>query len=383
MKGVSVPAYSATSSIIREPAELEREWLHLQERADCSFFQSWGWIGTWLERIALDLNPLVVRVWFEGTLVGLGIFTGKHISRHLVIRSDARFVHEYPFDDRNMVIEYNGLLADRGHEGAVYSETIIHLLQLEPACDEVYFGALGDRAYRVLCDSAETRLTEIASVRLLEESSAYSLDLDYSGDGIDAYLATLNKNRRLQIRRSLRLYGERTPLSLESANSTEEALDFLDGLKELHTARWQARGQQGSFASRRWETFHRSLVAARFGPGEIQLLRVRNADGPIGYLYNFIWRGHVYVLQTGFTKPEDKRLMPGYVAHTLAIVHNRQQGMAIYDLMHGDSLYKRLLCNRKETLRWVVVQRKHWKFELEHRLLKLARSIRGTDKAAG
>jgi CelD/BcsL family acetyltransferase involved in cellulose biosynthesis len=378
-----VPAYSATSRVIRHPAEIERDWLQLQERADCSFFQSWGWIGNWLEQIAMDLHPLVVRVWFEGTLVGLGIVTDKHISRHLVIRSDARFVHEYPFDDRNMVIEYNGLLADRGHEQAVYSETINHLLQIEPACDELYFSALGERAYRFLCDSAETRLTDIASIRLLEESPAYSVSLDYPGDGIDAYLATLNKNRRLQIRRSLRLYGERTPLSLESANSTEEALDFLDGLKELHTDRWQAEGRRGAFANRRWEVFHRSLVAARFGPGEIQLLRVRNADGPIGYLYNFVWRGHVYVLQTGFRMPEDKRLMPGYVVHTLAIVHNRQLGMDIYDLMHGDSLYKRLLCNRKETLRWVAVQRKHWKFELEHRLLKMARRVLGRGKAAG
>lgn len=376
-------AYSATSSIAGDTGELGRDWLDLQSRADCSYFQSWGWISTWLERAVGDLQPLVIRVRFGSTLIGLGIFTARTIRRHMVIRSDASFLNEYPFNGRNMVIEYNGLLADRGYEQAVYSETIDHLLQIEPPCDELYFGALGDHAYRVLCNAAECRWSDRASVRLLEESPASSVDLKQFGDGVDAYLATLNKNRRLQIRRSLRLYEEQSPVSLESAATAEEALDFLDGLKELHTVRWQARGQGGSFANLRWEAFHRSLIAARFGSGEIQLLKVGNADGPIGYLYNLVWRGHVYVLQTGFRHSEDKRLMPGYVVHALAIAHNRSEGMAVYDLMHGDSLYKRLLCNRQETLRWLVVQRKRWRYELEERLIKLARRAVGTVKPAG
>jgi CelD/BcsL family acetyltransferase involved in cellulose biosynthesis len=368
-----LPVYSVTSSIVSDTGVLEREWLDLQSRADCSFFQSWGWIGTWLEQVAGDLGPLVVRVRCGSTLTGLGIFTDRLVKRHLFVRSNSRFLHEYPFDGRNMVIEYNGLLADRGHEQAVYSETVSHLLQAEPACDELYFSALGEHACRVLSDTAGSRRGDRACIRLLEESPASSVALTQFGDGVDAYLATLNKNRRLQIRRSLRLYGERSPLNLECAGSTEEALDFLDGLKELHTARWQARGQRGSFANRRWEAFHRSLIARRFGPGEIQLLKVSNADGPIGYLYNLVWRGRVYVLQTGFRNSSDKRLMPGYVVHVLAIAYNRRQGMEVYDLMHGDSLYKRLLCNRVETLSWMVVQRKRWRFEVEHHLQGLAR----------
>jgi len=376
-----VPAYSVTSSIIRETGELEREWLQLQERADCSFFQSWGWIGTWLELIAMDLHPLVVRVWFEGTLVGLGIFVSRNINRHLLIRSEAKFLHEYPFGDRNMVIEYNGLLADCNHSQAVYSETIKHLFQTDRTCDELYFGALGDSADLVLRRSPGGSRDGRGSPKLLEESSAWSVDLRQFGQGIDAYLGTIGKNRRMQIRRTLRLYEGNSSLQLQCASTAEEALLFFDGLKELHTARWQAGGQQGAFANKRWEAFHRSLISARFNCNEVQLLRVSNAGGPIGYLYNFVWRRHVYVLQTGFRKSPDKRLMPGYAVHALAIVYNKRQGMEIYDLMHGDSLYKRLLCNRKESLRWVVMQRRRWRFELEERVLKIARGSKQVAKS--
>jgi CelD/BcsL family acetyltransferase involved in cellulose biosynthesis len=65
--------------------------------------------------------------------------------------------------------------------------------------------------------------------------------------------------------------------------------------------------------------------------------------------------------------------MPGYVTHALAIVRNKQKGMHVYDLMHGDALYKRMLCNRTETLHWLVLQRRRLKFRLEDLAVKAVR----------
>ena len=130
------------------------------------------------------------------------------------------------------------------------------------------------------------------------------------------------------------------PLKLREAGSIEEALLFFDGLKALHTERWRSKGRNGSFANSRWEAFHRALVRRRFPEREIGLLEISNSDGPVGYLYNFLWRDRVYVLQTGFRMQSDRRFMPGYVVHALAIAHYKKMGMKFYDLMHGDSLYK-------------------------------------------
>jgi hypothetical protein len=72
----------------------------------------------------------------------------------------------------------------------------------------------------------------------------------------------------------------------------------------------------------------------------------------------------------------DRRFMPGFVVHALAIAHYKKIGMEIYDLMHGDSLYKRILCNRRKTLYWLVMQRPRLKFGFENFVLKLSKISR-------
>ncbi|MEN8205331.1 MAG: GNAT family N-acetyltransferase [Pseudomonadota bacterium] len=359
--------------MLKDPEELSHAWLDLQDRADCSYFLSWGWIGTWLQQIAVELNPVVVRVWHGEQLVGLAVFVPRDIKRRLIFRASALFLNEYPFDHKNMVIEYNGLLVARGHESGVYTETVRHLIQEYKQHDEFHFGAIAEGA-------AVDKLTQAAGTwarfQVSEESTAWQVDLNALEPGIDAFLTTLSKNRRTQLRRSIRLYEEQGPLNLVEAQDPEQALAFFDGLKILHTARRQSKGEGGAFANPLWEQFHRSLIQAHSDAGEIQLIKVSNPVMTIGYLYNIVWRKQVYVLQTGFMPAEDKRDLPGYVVHTLAIVYNRNNGMAVYDLMHGDSLYKRILCNRSQKLIWSVVQRHRLKFSLERLAVGVVRRCR-------
>jgi CelD/BcsL family acetyltransferase involved in cellulose biosynthesis len=103
---------------------------------------------------------------------------------------------------------------------------------------------------------------------------------------------------------------------------------------------------------------------------------VRCENHAIGYLYNYLWKERVYVLQTGFRLEDDKRLMPGYVTHVMAIDHNLSKGMKLYDLMHGDSVYKQVLCDTKENLVWYSVQRKIIKYVLEDAAVNIVRRIK-------
>jgi CelD/BcsL family acetyltransferase involved in cellulose biosynthesis len=363
-------AYRTESCVINHPEELRQAWLELQDRADCSYFLSWGWIGTWLQQIAIALRPFVIRVWYGEQLVGLAVFVQKDIKRRIAFRASALFLHEYPFNHNNMVIEYNGLLAARGHEPAVYAETVGHLFEQYRHYDEFHFGAIAEGPE---LDSLVHAGVDHAGFIINEESTAWQVDLDALDPGIDALLAILSKNRRTQLRRSLRHFEERGPLGLIEAQDLEQALVFFDGLKVLHTERRQLKGEGGAFANPVWEQFHRALIRERFSAGDIQMIKVSNPLLTIGYLYNFIWRKHVYVLQTGFTTGADKRELPGYVVHALAIVHNRNKGMAIYDLMHGDDLYKRILCNRKRRLFWGVYRRRRLKFSLERAVVGMVR----------
>lgn len=365
--------YHAESCSIERLEDIKQEWVDLQERADCSYFQSWGWIGTWLEQIAIDLHPVVVKVWLNGRLVGIGLFVARDIKRRIIFHSRAMLLNEYPFDGRNMVIEYNGMLAEKEHEEAVYKKTIQCLLYEFKEHNEFMFGAVTED---ICSDSLFKMQVNDAKFFIKKSSQAWFVDLSRIPDNIDEYLASMSKNRRAQIRRSIRLYENQGSLQINEAQNIEEAQSFFDGLKVLHTQRWLSKGQPGSFANPRWEAFHRSLIQNRFDTGEIQLLRVGNGSAEIGYLYNFVWRKHIYVLQTGFGISADKRLMPGYVAHVLAIAYNRSKGMAVYDFMHGDNLYKKLLCNHNQKLLWVVLQRRRLSFLVEEFAVGIVRGFR-------
>ena len=369
-----MPGYRVESCAVKNPEDIKKEWSDLQKRADCSYFLSWGWIGTWLETIAGDLDPVLVKIWFGNELVGLGLFVSKQFKRRWVIHSNAMFLNEYPFDGRNMIIEYNGLLADKNHRQSVYTEVSKYLLKTCKNSDEFFFGGISESEdFKLLHESSKGSNGDL---KVLEKSPAWLVELDAFEQGISAFLDTLSKNRRMQIRRSINVYEEDSPLKLEVADNTEEALMFFDGLKELHTARWKSKGGEGCFKNPLWENFHRTLIRSRFDKGEVQLLRVNGSSGTIGYLYNFIWGKRVYVLQTGFKLTDEKQLMPGYVVHVLAIVYNKQKGMEAYDLMHGDSLYKRIICNQSRNLYWVVLQRHRLKYVFEEWAINTVRNFK-------
>jgi len=264
-------------------------------------------------------------------------------------------------------------LSASGYEEIVYTNTINYILNVFKNYDEYYFGAISyDNASKNLLNLPITG----AECIIKEESTCWSIDLGSIMQGVTGFLSSLSKNRQAQIRRSIRLYEAQAPVQINEARTMEEALIYFGRLKELHTIRWQSKSRQGVFANPFWESFHNGLINRCFQNGEIQLLKVFNDYTEIGYLYNFIWQKHVYVLQTGFVQSEDKRLMSGYVTHSYAIAYNKAKGMAIYDLMHGDDLYKQILCNRSQKLLWVVLQRRRLKFVLEKFAVSVIRNMR-------
>ena len=369
----SIPGIKVQASTVYAVEDIESDWKSLQERSDCSFFQSWCWIGTWLGQIALPHKPIVIRVWSDAILVGMGLFVERDIQRRLVVRLRAMFLNEYPFDGKNMVIEYNGILADVNFRRKVLVETARHLVDTQKHCDEFYFNAITDPGN---LDELSQSLGKSVSVELEQSHPTWVVSLHRAEGGMDAFLSTLSKNKRWQVRRAFRLYEEQSPLKLEMASSVEDALDYFDAMGILHTQRWNASGLPGSFSNKTWKEYHRALITKNYQQGVIQLLRISNAEGVLGYLYNFVWRKRVYSLQSGFILPDDNRLMPGYVTHALAIVFNQSEGMQEYDFMYGESRYKSSFSDKQNKLVWVLIKRRSFILLLEKIALNILRPLK-------
>ena len=361
---------------IVSPGELENLWRDLERRSDCSFFQSWAWIGCWLRHLPPGLAPRLMSVSAGSVVVGLGVLVPRRETRHGLLHVHGLHLNET--GDRGIDpinVEYNGLLTDRrvGNASIVW-RSLICLAEKENDWDELYLSGLDAAATEAWVESA----SKVGlGTRVRAKAPCDYVDLvEVRRKGGD-YLGTLSRNTRHQIRRALRLYETVGRLSITAARDVGEALEILDELKELHQAHWTRRGYAGAFARGFFEAFHRELIAMRFDTGEVQLLRISAGEKLFGCLYNLVKDGRVYAYQSGFHYDADARLKPGLISHFLAIQYNLERGAQIYDFMAGDSRHKRSLGTDSHELTWLVVQRRHAGLQIENTLRAVRRRFVG------
>ncbi len=361
-------------SVSLEPLEsadtLRADWTALEERADASFFQSWGWIGCWLSALPAEFLPEVLRVRCDNRLVGLGLLHRSRQRRHAVIRSRIFNVSETGdprFD--GITVEHNGWLTDATMHDEVVRVSLRWLTAEEPRWDELVVRGIEART----ADRYRGALPPTLTARLADDSPYYFVDLSAIRDANNDYLSSLSRNSRYQVRRAIKGYSSSGPLTLRVARTPEEGNELFAALRRFHDTYWQARGEPGAFGDEFRRRFHRNLIDSRFAAGEIQLIEVSSPTQPVGYLYNFRFRGTVSNYQSGFNYSDDPKLKPGLVTHALAIQHYLEGDESIYDFLMGQHRYKKSLSNSEGTMGKLVVQRPRVRFRIEDTL----RRIRG------
>jgi CelD/BcsL family acetyltransferase involved in cellulose biosynthesis len=356
----------APATGLRELSEL---WRELEERADASFFQSWDWIGCWIE--AARITPLVLVGRQGDTVVALGALQSSRQHRHLVVRADALLLHHVGEKEKDVVtIEYNGFLLDRTVSWDALESCIAFLFRAEatPCIDELHLKGVPQHYEH------RARTRGIRQV-VLSRHLSWNVDLDRIRGSGRSYLDNLAGNTRYQVRRSIRLYGARGQLCATRARDVKEALEFFYAMKDLHQSHWSRRGQTGSFSYSFFENFHRSLISDCVPRGTVEMFRITVGNEPIGYLYNFVYKGWVYAYQSGFLYEEDPKLKPGLVSHYLCIERYLQEGAHIYDFMAGESRHKSVLGLRGADMLDVVLQRPRVTLHAEELIRALKRSV--------
>lgn len=350
-------------------------WRELEARAAPPYFLTWAWMENWLACLPPAATPrlAVILDGDEGPALAAGFLARRRVRRHHVVASDGWYLNatgDARLDD--LCLEHNALLAAPGTrltlaalldllDGAGAGWNELHLPAM--ARDRFPGSALGEPLPRhdVRIDGrAPSPYVDLARVRA-------------GGGDDDAYLALLASGTRAQIRRARRGFG---PLEVEVAAGEAQALDIYAELVRLHTARWRARGRPGAFADPWHDAFHRRLIRARIGHGEIQLLRVRARGATVGCLYNLVSSGRTLFYQSGLVMPRDPRLKPGLVTHAAAVVVNARAGHAVYDLLGGEARYKHSLATDETQLVWARVQRRLARFAIEETLRSWSRRWR-------
>ncbi len=351
--------------------QLERQWRELESRAEPSFFTSWSWIGCWLSCLPSHIRPRLLRAARGGLVVGLAVLVKDHFRRHQLLPVKGLFLHatgNQTFD--TIAIEHNGFLVDKSTLSTVIPRLFDHIAAMGSSWDEFYLNGIDEAT------SAQFPAFTGLDVKKMGKCSFF-VDLDAVRRADGNYLSLLGQNTRYNIRRSIKEYTKLGPLTLTVAKNTEEAFEYLAGLKRLHQSYWQSRDMPGAFANGFFESFHDKLIRSRFSSGEIQLIRVNAANQTLGYLYNFIHRGQVFNYQSGFNYTIcEKKNRPGLVTHSLAIEFNATLGHSTYDLLAGESDYKHALSTGTAGMDWIVLQRDQIKFRVEDGLRNIKHKLR-------
>lgn len=339
--------------------ELESVWRELEQRADCSFFTSWSWIGVWLANLPAHIKPQLLRAHDGERLVGLGVLVRSVRQRFGLPFCEAWHLHSTGDKKSDVVmIEHNDFLLDREAASRVRPAMLAYWQKKASRVSELHLpGLVGTGWY--------SNVTKALGREDFKRRS-YGVDLAAVSDKGFDFVSLLSSHARRFIRRSLKEYQKLGAVQVEVASTVEEGLGFLACLSDLHQSRWVALGEPGAFDGEFFQRFHRELVTRNMLRGEIQLLRVHAGGRDLGYLYSFVRGKRLYVYQSGFDYGViEKHGRPGLVAHTLAVEFNARLGFEMYDLMVGESQYKTTLSTVQEEMTWTVLRKPALRFRVE------------------
>jgi hypothetical protein len=156
----------------------------------------------------------------QSDVVGLGFIGRTRIWRGKLIPSNALFLHETGesiYD--SLTIEHNGFLVERGLEESVLRAIISFLCEECPDWDELYLpGIDAESALSMVIE--EERLD--VQFRLEKRRPCYVVDLvELHRTGKD-FCSSLGSSTRASVRKSVRLYEERGPLTIIAARGVDE-----------------------------------------------------------------------------------------------------------------------------------------------------------------
>ena len=353
-------------------AILRSLWNQTAAASAHSFFLSWHWIGTWLTTLQPYVAPSLLTVQVGQAPPALGLMVGSNQIRRgvLHVRTLALNTTGDPQFDC-ICTEYNGLLAADEVREQTWSEVLEYFsgrddwdeIDLRGVCPSLItpWEARGEavrESRRDVCRFVPLKMVREAGSCLRLWSSRPRTRVQHTMRSVKARL------------------GE---VQVRVATTTAEAQAAFELLESLHTSTWRERGESGSFGRPFFREFHRALIERSFDSGCIQFLTVTAGGTPLAVLYSFVHQGRVSYYQGGVNYPvAEKADSIGLLAHAMAIDHNAGAGHDFYDLLAGDSQYKRAITPHTIDLWWGGLQAPRAKLRLEGLAATLYRKIRRT-----
>ncbi len=312
-------------------------------------FLSKEWLDTWLECYGSEFDGKWVSWSCGGKVVGGCLLLSRRIKigglffRTLFLNATGRTT------ERSPLAECNDILHIEGFEDPIANDLAALLAEMD-----------WHRFDLVACssDGIISRVVGAIPSQKIEIEKKAAPYIDFHKLPNAPYVQQLTSSMRSQIQRCRRIYeGTSGVVSLSSASSVEQALQYFDEMARMHNARWTSKGAMGSFSNQLAVKFHRTVIRRLWPAGTVDLVCVKSGETNVGFLYNFITLGKAYFFQSGFAYQPDNKIKPGLLTHYLTIENYRERGLNEYDFMVGNAPYKRAFSTHERALFWGTIYR--------------------------
>jgi CelD/BcsL family acetyltransferase involved in cellulose biosynthesis len=312
---------------------LRPEWQALLEgnEADC-LFMTWEWLSCWWRRLAKRRRLCVLTVRRKGELVAIAPFAIR----------PAELGRLVPF----RTLEFMGM----GEIGSDYMDIIVQAGQEQGA-----LRSLADylQQHRLVLDfrrvdAASPRISSLLSMlegegwrpeRSITDSCPY---IPLAGHDWKSFIATVSRSHRANVNRRVRRLSELfKDVEFKRASTEQERRDCFTLFLRLHQLRWSGKERSNAFTGPGTLAFHTEFSQLALERGWLRLFVLKLDGEPAASTYSFRYRDTFYYYQAGYD-PKYADHSVGLATLTLAVQDAIQDGVACYDMLHGNQGYKSL-----------------------------------------
>jgi CelD/BcsL family acetyltransferase involved in cellulose biosynthesis len=330
---------------IAELAELRNVWHALMEcTADATFFSTLEWLEVYWRHFGGQQRLRALVVSDGNDTVGV---------LPLVVRSEPRKVGRvrvltYPLDDWGAF--YGPIGPNRG---ATLLAGLRHIRRSKRDWDLIDLRFVNESGADGGATQHAIRQAGLQAYRRVRDHTA----IVKLPDSYETYLASRTRKRRHNLRRWQRRIEEFGELEFERhvarVGDADPRWDFYEVCEQVAGRSWQGSSTNGTTLSHESvRPFLRDthVTATRLGASDMSVMRLNGR--PVAFAYNYVWRGYVNGLRTGFDA-EMCRDGVGNLLYMNLVRDSICRGYHTYDLGPGSLACKRhIQTHLKEALQY-------------------------------
>ena len=289
--------------------------------------RSWSWNYNWWKHLGQDYQLCLIKAVVDDRMVGIAPFVietrqGESCLRYI---GSGRTCTDYAqlIVDEDYTEEFCEAIAGEVNrkDGPLSS---VSLVELE--------GISADVNSNTLKDSLHGQFWNYQ--RDLE--STWVVDLP---DNWDEFVKGRCKSLRRKIRKQMKRYdaGEAVALSTENGLELESAFETL---VQLHQERFEAKGEPGCFADKRFYNFLKQAVIDLHAKDQAHIVQCKFHDQVVATHIYLRTESGIQMYQTGI-RVESMKDEPGHMILTFVVQDAIARGFKTLDFLRGNERYKR------------------------------------------